>query len=146
MAGSTIPAFKRALVAALDVATWAGGAPQVCYGPPLEGTREDVIVGDTAQEGDSDRRWAALGNRSIEEQYALNLWVIVTNPGETCQVATERAFALYDVVQAVLRVTPGMGVTGVTASSLAQAEHTESVTDEGFVCTIESAVRVEARI
>lgn len=145
MASSTVPAFKQALVDALEAATW-DGMPQISYGPPLAGTREDVIVGDTAQEGGAERDWAALGNRSIDEQYVLNLWVVVTNPGDTCKFATERAFALYDVVQSVLRATPGLGVTGIVASSLAQAEHTESLTDEGFVCTIESAVRVQARI
>ncbi len=146
MAASTVPAFKQALVAALQAATWPVSNPQVSYGPPRNETREDVIVGDTAQEGGAERQWAALGNRSIDEEYALNLWVIVTNPGDTCKAATDRAFALYDVVQSVLRTTPGLGVTGITASSLAQAEHTESLTDEGFVCTIESAVRVTARI
>ncbi len=146
MRSSTVPAFKQALVDALAAATWPGDVPQICYGPPRAGTREDVIVGDTAQEGGADREWAAIGNRSIDEAYALNLAVIVTTPGRTCKAATERAFEIFDVIQDVIRTTPGLGVVGVTVSSIAQPEHLESLTDEGFVVELDSAVRVQARI
>jgi hypothetical protein len=143
---STIPLFKAALITALKQATWTGEPPQVCYGNPRNPTREDVIVGDTSQEGDDQQDWAAIGNRQRDETYALNLVIDVTTPGADCQVAVERAFALFAVVEDVLRTTPTMGVAGVVVGDLRQPVHIESQTDEGWVVSIESAARVQARI
>lgn len=147
---STVPTYKQAFIEALEAASWpmqdGSPGPQVCYGPPRNPSREDVIVGDTALEGGAERRWAALGNRKIDEEYTLNLRVIVTNPGKDTRAAVERAFALFDVIQAVAQANPGMGIAGVTVSGIAQPEHYESVADEGSVCEIESAVSVSARI
>jgi hypothetical protein len=143
---STVPTYKANLVAALTGASWPGGDPQVCYGDPQTRSREDVIVGDTAQEGNDDQVWAAIGNRQRDESYALNLLVDVVTPGATCQAAVERAFELFAVIEDVVRATPAMGVSGVTVSDLRQPVHIESQTDEGWVCQIESAVRVQARI
>ncbi len=153
MPASTLPAAKLAIVNLLKAATWppnAAGLPvAVDYGDPgvnhIE--REHVFLGDTGQDGHS---WAPYGSLKKEEEYTVKFYVHVANPGATQQEATERAFALFGVVESTLRAqartastTIATGVWSVIVSPDSLAEYN---TDQGCAAFIDAHIDIKARI
>jgi hypothetical protein len=151
---STIPAAKAALVTLITGATYptlpSGETVQVSYGEPKDRGRLAVIVGDTSGTGEADQEWAALGANNRDEHYALGLNVIVNVPGQSQQVSTELAFAVFAAIENALRDDPTLVTIGVDASyfsvQIRQPVHVEEATTEGFLTEVISAVRCVARI
>lgn len=155
---STAPTFKALLLDRLEEATWPlpddndpVDAPQISWGDPVSLERECVALLDI----DSTEEFAALGAQARDETYTLNVWVIVANPGATAREATERAYALFDVVAATVREFPvgklqhgaGDGQPGTIRSiEISTASCAERLFDSVRWSIIESKIRVKARI
>lgn len=149
---SSIPTVTASLLKLLDDAVWPGGTrPQISDSDPADVGREVVIVGDTFGAGDDDQQWAALGARSRAEEYAIALVVKVLTPGLTVTQARERAFELFEVIEATLieNVTAAVPSTAnleIHSIALRQPTHRQGPLAEGQGCVIESAVRVRAKL
>lgn len=144
MATSSIPRVKARLVERLDAAEWPGDRPQVTYGWPRDEQRELVAVVGTSER--SEQTTAALGGRSRNEDYGLQVIITVQNPGLTQQQATERAFELLGVVEDVLRDDPTLGLGGLFVAEIDQPDLREAPAAEGYVAQVLARVRVRARI
>jgi len=144
---STIPTVKAALVALAKDALAVPGfeTVEVEYGRGRDIPRESLLIGGTVQP--EEQRWAVICNRGREERYSLELFVRITNPGDTQQESTERAFDVFGLIELALRENPTLEVPGVIQASIAQPELLEGVyDDEGFAAVIESGVAIQARI
>jgi len=115
---STIPAVLERLRDILTEASYPQGpdpsviAPFVCIGHPgNEATREDIVIGDVV----SLENFAAIGARSRDEKYDVNLDVIAAFPGQSQSEANARVFDLWGAVCRELRMSPTLGF-GVSAS------------------------------
>lgn len=107
MATSTIPAFKAALLTALE-ARAALAKVQVSYGPPLpQPSAEWIWLGDADGEQDA----AAFGHSRREETFALTLMVGVKRGGNGQQAATERAFEIAEEIENELRTNADVTAT-----------------------------------
>lgn len=155
--GSAIPAAKAAIVDLLSEAEWPAVTPayvdnlprpQISYGEPADRKRDAVIVGDTAGEP-GDQEWFAF-DASRRELFEFGVLIVSTVPKGTCQESVERAFAMFTVVARVIRsaalTTPKLGVDGIVQIDVRQPAHSEIQTAEGWICEIQTAVRVTAQI
>ncbi|MBA3844256.1 MAG: hypothetical protein H0X39_16845 [Actinobacteria bacterium] len=115
MTGSSIPKLKAALTARLRADPLIGGSGvQVWYGDeyPTPVDAENITLGGTKDadpfRGDSTfgagQSAAAIGKRSREERYALDVIVRVRAHGRTPQQGvTERAFTLEALVESSIQ-------------------------------------------
>lgn len=142
MATSTVPAVITALHRLLVDADWPLRIPSVTVGLPRQAEREMVIIGDV----NGDQEWASIGASRRDEDYTLDLFVVVLWPGYDQLEALTRAWELYAVVEDVIRANPGAGGTGVMWSEVKRPNGTSSVDDEGYAYQITSGVRTRARI
>jgi len=147
MAASTIPAVKAAFVTAI-AANAAFSGVQVTYGHPgRNAEREFVFVGGTST---ANQEWATLGAGQRSEEYALELFVSVLQPGADQRDVTERAFVLFAAIEALLRADPSLGLalTGVKALrvQLRPRRLIEGPVDDGRLGEIHADLVVDARI
>jgi hypothetical protein len=143
MATSTFPRVKAALVEKLTDANWPSRKPTVSYGWPRTDTREIVAVGGTTS---SEQRWAQLGARRRDEDYRIEVAIMVTTPGQSQQSATERAFELLGVIENELRDDPGLGLEGVICVEVADPQVDEAPDTDGYIALVITGIRVTARI
>lgn len=101
-----------------------------------------VIVGDVV----GDQEWASIGAARRDEDYTVDLYVVVLWPGYDATEAMTRAWELWGVVEDVVRANPGAGGPGVMWSEMKRPAGTSSVDDEGYAYQITSGVRTRARI
>ncbi len=142
VATSTVPAVVSALHQLLIEADWPVRVPSVTVGLPRQAEREMVILGDVV----GDQEWAAIGGSRRDEDYTLDLYVVVLWPGYTQLEALSRAWELFAVVEDVVRSNVGAGGTGVMFSEMKRPSGATSVDDEGYAYQITSGVRTRARI
>ena len=142
MATSTVPAVLTALHRNLVEADWPLRVPSVTVGLPRQAEREMVIIGDVV----GDQEWAAIGATRRDEDYTVDLYVVVLWPGYDQLEAMTRAWELYAVVEDVVRENPGAGGAGVMFSEVKRPSGATSVDDEGYAYQITSGVRTRARI
>lgn len=142
MATSTVPATLTALRRLLVEADWPLRIPSVSLGLPRQVEREMVIVGDVA----GDQEWASIGAGRRDEEYSVDLYVVVLWPGYDSLESMTRAWDLWAVVEDLVRANPGAGGPGVMWSEVKRPTGTTSVDDEGYAYQISSGVRVRARI
>jgi len=142
VATSTVPATLGALHRLLVDADWPLRIPAVSLGLPRQVEREMVIVGDVA----GDQEWASIGAARRDEDYTVDLYVVVLWPGYDATETMTRAWELWGVVEDVLRQNPGAGGPGVMWSELKRPTGTTSVDDEGYAYQITSGLRTRARI
>lgn len=142
MATSTVPAVITALHRLLVDADWPMRIPSVTVGLPRQAEREMVIIGDV----NGEQEWASIGASRRDEDYTLDLFVVVLWPGYDQLEALTRAWELYAVVEDVIRANPGAGGPGVMWSEVRRPNGTSSVDDEGYAYQISSGVRTRARI
>ena len=113
MANSAFPNFSAQLLSALRAASWPTSTPQIADGadivPDLQ--REFVLLGNA--EGDED--WFALGHQRKNERMKQYIVIRVNKVQDTQVAATARAFALFGVVETVLRNDVTVGNTVVAA-------------------------------
>lgn len=154
MATSTAPAFKKALVAAVQAAI-----PDlvVSYGWPEDNDADEVVwVGDTR----IDQEWAAIARtlKPRAEDYTFDVVIEVANPTWTAEEAADRAWALLASIEDVLRNAANpqgsvtLGVAGVWQSEFRTAQEELGVVRDpsgliiGRACRITAGVHVQARI
>lgn len=142
MATSTVPAVITALHRLLVDADWPMRIPSVMVGLFRQAEWEMVIIGDV----NGDQEWASIGASRRDEDYTLDLFVVVLWPGYDQLEALTRAWELYAVVENVVRANPGAGGPGVMWSEVRRPNGTSSVDDEGYAYQISSGVRTRARI
>ena len=143
MATSTVPAVVRALHDLLLTADWPLRPPQVTLGPTRDMEREVVMIGATT----GDQEWAQIGGRKRDEDYTVELYVLVARPGDTALEAMDRAWELFAVVEDTLRTNYAPAAeTGVLWTEVQRPEGQPTVEDEGHGHVVQSAIRVRARI
>lgn len=142
MATSTVPAVVTALHRLLVDADWPLRVPSISVGLPRQAEREMVIIGDVS----SDQEWASIGTSRRDEDYTVDLYVVVLWPGYDQLEALTRAWDLYAVVEDVVRENPGAGGAGVLWSEVKRPSGATSVDDEGYAYQISSGIRTRARI
>lgn len=143
MATASFPRVKAALVQKLTDADWDGRRPTISYGWPRTDTRELLAVGGTTS---SEQRWAQLGARRRDEDYRIEVAIMVTTPGKSQQAATERAFEILAVMENVLRSDPILSEPGVIAVEVADPQVDEAPDTEGYIALILTGIRVTGRI
>ena len=142
MATSTVPAVITAMHRLLVDADWPLRIPSVTIGLPRQAEREMVIIGDV----NGDQEWASIGTSRRDEDYTVDLFVVVLWPGYDQLEALSRAWELFGVVEDVIRANPGAGGTGVMWSEVKRPSGASSVDDEGYAYQITSGVRTRARV
>lgn len=142
MATSTVPATISALHQLLVAADWPLRIPSVSLGVPRSVEREMVLIGDVQ----GSQEWAAIGTQRRDEDYTVDLFVVVLWPGYDALEAMTRAWELYGVVEDVVRDNIGAGGTGVLWNEIARPNGTIAAEDEGYAYQVSSGVRVRARI
>lgn len=153
---SSIPAVTDALIALLVAQSWPLATPQIADGwwraDAIQ--RESIVVGDTSGGGSTLQRWAALGNRSRDEQFPIYITVEVRTPGLSPKEARDRAFALFAVVETALRSSTRFGLDAggldaavrITNAELMEPRHHLEHTEEGTECVLVSGLQVATRI
>ena len=144
---TTVPTAKVNLIALItDIPAFTEVA--VSYGDPgiakLE--REHCWVGDSDPAHDA---YAPYGQLKIEEEYVLKIFIHVSNPGQSQQEATERAFDLYTAIAATLRPlmrTATKIAPGVWSFLLSWNKFAEYITDQGYATFIDAQIEIKARI
>lgn len=121
------PAFKAAMLAMLEAAFAGDPEARVCYGLP-----DDLLSADYVMLGSTKTAWTRAVTRNTAPSRAADLQLIVVISArvfggeEAQQPATERAFALLDVIDAALDADPTVG--GVVRDvELDEAEHAEDL-------------------
>lgn len=143
MAASTFPAAKANLLTILK-ARPALSAVHVGWGVPadLPAESERIYVGDVR---DFEREWMALGAKSLEESYAIEVVVEVFQYGNDQQAAEARLAVLIDEVEQAVRGDLGLG--GAVRLATPSISRTRSgPSDEGWAAQAEMTVTCEARI
>ncbi len=147
MAGSTVPSAIRNLLDALeavDATAWAGHAP-----PAIElGIDGDSTEMVTLGIVDGDEEWVALGSNKRDEQFDVDLFVIVRTPGLTPLEALDRAWHLWGVVDDAITAR-AQELAQSSGAMWAQMKRPRGVPTvegtEGAGYVVQSAVRFRAR-
>ena len=139
MATSTVPAFKAALLAALQARPTLSTV-QVTYGAPLPSPADEYVW---LADADGEQETAALGAQRREEYYDLTVYVAVYRAGEDQQATTERAFELVAELEEVLRADATVGgvVRVAVVAGPFRLEEMASDTHRGAQVTVTVAVR-----
>lgn len=155
--GSLIPAVKAAVVQLLRDADYpaqptpyASGrpGPQVVYSETVDLEQDRIVVGDTSSEP-GEQEWFTFAP-SRREDSAIAVQIVCAVPGLTAEETTERAFSLFTVfareLLAAAQPVPGvdvLGIAGLLNVAVRQPFHTDARSGEGWMCTIDTAVRFE---
>lgn len=112
MATSTIPAFKAALLTALQARAGLSGV-QVTYGwPSGQVKRESIMLGGVT----GTQEFRTVGATQKMENYSLTAYITVIKEGSALQQsADERALAIMAEIEAELRSDLTVGNTVLTA-------------------------------
>lgn len=144
---STVPAVKAALLDLLRAEPGLVGV-QVDYGDPgLDRLQlEHVFLGDVGQ---VDEQWAPFGSLARDEQYALDGFVHVARPGGEQQEVTERVYALFGVINLMMRPlarTSTVFAPGVYGCAVRPLGHKEFIVPEGRAAFLPCEFAFKARI
>ncbi len=155
---STAPVVVATVVSALQ-ANPALQDLQLLYGDTANADRENLII--TGNIDWPSEKWAALGGRSREEQYTIDCYIQVRNPGQSQQESLERSFVLLAIVESTLRelIQPGMGFSVAlnAAFGTAKAQVTDvefqpgkgmgfPLSDQGRAYQLDFKIHISARI
>lgn len=141
---TTIPAFKSALVTALQASSVLIGV-QVSYGSPGDIQRsESVWVGDTR----SQQQPSAMKSLPVrrDEVYTTDVMVEITQPRSTQEGVDLRATTLATAVETVIAENPSLGVAGVLWSTVVSYDMAGGFDADGRVCIITIGVETHARL
>ena len=141
---TTIPAFKSALVAALQASSALTGV-QVSYGNPGDTQRsESIWVGDTR----SQQQPSAMKSLPVrrDEEYTTDVVVEITQPRATQENVDLRAATLAAAVETVIAENPSLGVNGVLWSTVDTYDMAGGFDADGRVCIITIGVTTHARL
>ena len=103
---TTAAAVKAALVDLFETVV-DPTVTQVSYGAPGDGFRSELVVVGGVDYEDTD--WSELGpSHHRDEKYAVQVVVSVTEPGGSQQPATERCFAIYQLLEQAVVALPDL--------------------------------------
>jgi hypothetical protein len=144
---STVPVVKATLVDLLKAEQGLAGV-QVDYSDPgiNQLQREHVFLGDVGQ---VDEEWAPFGHLARDEQYALELFVHVAQPGADQQTVTERVYELFGVINQMMRPlarTSTVLAPGVYGCAVRPLGHKEFIVDQGRAAFLPGQFAIKARI
>lgn len=140
MATSTVPAFLAALVDALaDPVETLGAA--VHYGPPISDEHADYVAVAYSENGAavSAEQSAVTLQNGRNESYAVAGQVVAASGDTDMAATTERAFALFAVVEDALRADWTVDGTQ-TFAEVATYELTTAQTTNGAVAVVDFVV------
>lgn len=144
--GTAYVELKKAL-RAVDADVWGERVPDITIGRRKDTGHEAVILGPVNGDGQS---WSAIGARTRDEVFSIDIFILGTWPGLDPDEATVRAWALWAVVADVLAeaVTTSPIATDVGAwnAELKSPRGIPTEEDHGAGYVIESAVRFTARL
>lgn len=124
------PAIKAYLVDAFAAEAGVGGTlegVQVAYSwPKSEPTWETIVVGES-ESTFTPRAMRPGPTRAREEELRVMVHLVAFTRDGNAQAATERAFALMEAVEAIIRDDPTLG-GNVTVSDIAELDLQEGVT------------------
>ncbi len=138
---STAPAFKAALLTALQARTGLSGVT-LSYGAPLQGPREFIALGDIS----GSQEFAALGALRKDETYTLDVYVSVLREGNQQQTCTERCFALAAEIEDELRTNVTMTNTVRVAELLSPFQLEEFASDQARQSILTLGIQATERI
>jgi hypothetical protein len=141
---TTIPAFKSALVTALQASSALTGV-QVSYGNPGDIQRsESIWVGDSR----SQQQPSAMKSLPVrrDEVYTTDVMVEITQPRSTQEGVDLRATVLAAAVETVIAENPSLSVTGVLWSTVVSYDMAGGFDADGRVCIITIGVETHARL
>ena len=121
---STAPAFKAALLTALQARTGLSGVT-LSYGVPLGSPREFIALADLS----GSQEFATLGALRKDETYVLDVYVSVLREGNQQQTCTERCFAIAAEIEDELRTNVTMSGT-VRVAELQQPFNLEELASD----------------
>jgi len=112
--------------------------------------REHIIIGEVP-ESHSDQTWAALGFRTRDETYTLDVVIRVEVPGVDCDDAQAEAYRLLAAIETDLRAAGAVNLglaadRGVIAVEVSIPSDVLVMTDEGAACAVKFSLRVKARL
>lgn len=139
---STAPAFKAALLTALQARTGLSGVT-VSYGAPLPNApREFIALGDL----EGSQEFAQLGALRKDETYTLEVYVSVLREGNQQQTCTERCFALAAEIEDELRGNVTMSGTVRVAELSAPFTLNEFASDQARQSILTLGIQATERI
>lgn len=138
---STAPAFKAALLTALQARTGLSGVT-LSYGAPLQGPREFIALGDIS----GSQEFAALGAERKDETYILDVYVSVLREGNQQKTCTERCFALAAEIEDELRTNVTMTGTVRVAELLSPFQLEEFASDQARQSILTLGIQATERI
>lgn len=145
MSTSVAPEAIAQLHALLEGADWPERKPQVTLGVTKDLAREVVLLGDW----ESEQEWAPFGQRRRDEDATLEIFVLVAWPGYSALEAMRRAFALFAVIESLLRDPDHIATgreAGVLWNEIRNPRGRATVEDDGYGYVVQSGVRFRARI
>jgi hypothetical protein len=138
---STAPAFKAAMLTALQARTGLSGVT-LSYGAPLQAPREFIALGDIS----GSQEFAALGALRKDETYVLDIFVSVLREGNQQQTCTERCFALAAEIEDELRTNVTMTNTVRVAELLSPFQLEEFASDQARQSILTLGIQATERI
>lgn len=138
---STAPAFKAALLTALQARTGLAGVT-ISYGAPLQAPREFIALGDIS----GDQEFAALGALRKDETYTLTVYCSVLREGNMQQACTERCFALAAEIETELRSNVTMSGTVRVAELRSPFQLDEFASDQARQSILTLGIEATERI
>lgn len=148
MAGTTMYAFKAALLTTLQ-ADATLSALQVTYGDPGGAQRREAVFLGDVESDDIEPEVIASGRRRMREQYTAEVFVAVQSKAAGLQEAEQRAVTLADAVHNVVADNPQMGggVAGLMFCDVAgMSMSTSEAGIDGPRVVVTVRIRVLARL
>lgn len=149
---STIPTAVTALHDLLADVQWpdrpTGGSGDVCVEVSSELRdmgREVILLGQIR----GDQEFTAIGARSRDEDYTVDMFVVVRWPGDNGLQAMDRAWQIFAQIELLLASPQYVALAqsaGVAWNELKRPQGTPTTEDEGAGHVIASAVRFRSRI
>ena len=149
---STIPTAYDLLYTAIDGISWTDRSVGVTSDVQVEIStevanlgREVVLLGQVRGE----QEYTSIGARTRDEDYTIDLWVIIRWPGDTGLEALARAWQVWAEVESLLSSAPHITLgqaSGVLWNELKTPVGTPTNEDAGAGYVIRSGVKVRSRI
>ena len=153
MTASIIPAVIDKLVAECaarvpdGTVVRDGWGWQVETGPALFIGADDPTQRGRTTSGDADQEWASFAAHDRDEVATVTCAAIAWDGSGDAKPARDAAYALVDVVQAVLTEGHGrLDINGVIKAEIANARYQQDQTPDGALCVVIFDVRATARL
>lgn len=143
---STLPAFKTALLTALQAAPALTGVQVARSHPGDTETNAALYFGDAKDISHIPVSRATRVAR--EENYVLDVWIDCQCPGPDAGPAEAQSFMIMGAIEDTLAVTPNLGVDGVIRAFVEAWENREGMSQArlGWASQLKVEVAVQARL